>query len=185
MIYPAAEYDGLYSKSSDKDLINLILDGDKRPMDTLYKRHVSRIHRRVSLIVRDDDVAWDLTHDTFLKAWTHLRQLTETYKFAGWLARCAVNRAYEHLRRQKIHDSMVVRHIVDWSRPPNDVSDDRIDVGTMISEAHLSQAQYELLVHYLESGLSLHKVAQELGRSYEAVKKMHTRTMRQLQVVAL
>jgi RNA polymerase sigma-70 factor (ECF subfamily) len=54
------------------------------------------------LLVGDQDIGEELTHDTFLKAWQELPRLRDAARFDSWLYRIARNLAWNWLQRQRI-----------------------------------------------------------------------------------
>ena len=65
---------------------------------TLWRQHAAYVYRVVHRVVRDDDLAADVSQDVWLAAWTHRR----TYRGAAaprtWLHRIAYTRALNAAR---------------------------------------------------------------------------------------
>src|SRR5438552_15821612 len=53
-------------------------------------------------MVRDRELAEDLTQDTFVKVLTHIEKYLAEFKFSSWLFKIANNVAIDHLRRRQL-----------------------------------------------------------------------------------
>ena len=53
-------------------------------------------------MVRDRELAEDLTQDTFVKVLSHLDRYRADFKFSSWLFKIANNVAIDHLRRRQL-----------------------------------------------------------------------------------
>ena len=89
---PEAVVDGIRAGSSDAWRI-------------LYHELGERVHRMVFRMTGDDDVAADLTHDTFLKVFEKGHQYSGRGSLHGWVFRIAGNLTKERLRRDSFRRS--------------------------------------------------------------------------------
>lgn len=73
-------------------------------VDAAYRELIRRYQRPVySLVyrmVRDRELAEDLTQDTFVKVLNAIRTYRPEYKFSSWIFKIANNAAIDHLRRR-------------------------------------------------------------------------------------
>jgi len=60
----------------------------------------------VNRLTGDEEVAADLTQETFVKAWRALPRLRESQAFGGWLRIIATNLVRDHSRRRKPERAM-------------------------------------------------------------------------------
>jgi len=65
--------------------------GDAAAFETLYRRHVGRVHALCRRLARDGGRAEELTQEVFLKAWKHLGTCPCDEALAGWLCRIAIH----------------------------------------------------------------------------------------------
>ncbi len=86
----------------DADVVALAQQG----RDVAYRELVHRYERPVfSLVyrmVRDRELAEDLTQDTFVKVLSHVDKYRPEFKFSSWLFKIANNVAIDHLRRRTL-----------------------------------------------------------------------------------
>ena len=92
---------GVIDKKTDEQLIKEFQAGNQAAYEILYNKYKNRIYNFVYRYVNDVDVAQDITHDTFLKLYTHKDTYREIAKFSTWLYTIALNIARTELRKKK------------------------------------------------------------------------------------
>ena len=65
--------------------------GDVRAFETLYRRHVGRVHGLCLRMTRQHDRAEDCTQQAFINAWRSLPRFEGRSAFGSWMHRIAVN----------------------------------------------------------------------------------------------
>src|SRR5205823_10723983 len=68
----------------------------------LIRRYERPVFSLVYRMVRDRELAEDLTQDTFVKVLTHIEKYRAEFKFSSWLFKIANNVAIDHLRRRQL-----------------------------------------------------------------------------------
>lgn len=106
----------------DKDEAELIaqsLDGDHEAYSTLIDRYKNALYHHCFAITRDEDVAEDITQDTFITAYYKLGRYNPQYKLSTWLFKIATNKALNHLKkhRHETHASEELIAMVISSQP--------------------------------------------------------------------
>ncbi len=88
---------------SDRDLLDMYRQGDCDAISQLLERHTRRLRDYVRLLVKDNDVADDLTQEVLIKVVKVLNEgrYTDTGRFLPWLMRIAHNRVLDYFRAQK------------------------------------------------------------------------------------
>lgn len=85
---------------SDEELVlslQQVLDADR--FGLLYDRYAARVYQKCIGMVRDQDIAKDLTHDIFLKVFVNLKKFDHRSKFGTWLYSITYNYCLDHLRK--------------------------------------------------------------------------------------
>lgn len=83
----------------DSDLVRAAVAGDMAAFETLYRRHVPRIHGAVlRLAGHDHGRAEELVQEAFVTAWRKLGSFRHQSAFGTWMYRLAVNTALMDLR---------------------------------------------------------------------------------------
>ena len=86
----------------DADVVALALEGRDAAHRELIKRYERPVFSIVFRMVRDRELAEDLTQDTFVKVLSHLDRYRTDFKFSSWLFKIANNVAIDHLRRRQL-----------------------------------------------------------------------------------
>ena len=87
----------------DATLVNSYISGNEAALETLIKRHQSRIFGFIYSKVGDRDLADDIFQDTFIKLIRTLKSnaYNEEGKFLPWVMRIAHNLIVDHFRHNK------------------------------------------------------------------------------------
>lgn len=87
----------------DATLVNSYISGNEAALETLIKRHQSRIFGFIYSKVGDRDLADDIFQDTFIKVIRTLKSnaYNEEGKFLPWVMRIAHNLIVDHFRHNK------------------------------------------------------------------------------------
>lgn len=85
----------------ERDLVLAAKNGDRAAFKTLVERYYGRIHRMLTAVTRSEDVALDLTQETFVRAIEALPDFNMTSSFYTWIYRIARNLAFDRFRRKK------------------------------------------------------------------------------------
>lgn len=82
----------------EKILVEQVRDGKEVAFAALYDIYVDRIFHYLTSILRDEDLAEDITQTCFLYIWEHRSILSSDKKFSSYLYKMARNYAYKELR---------------------------------------------------------------------------------------
>lgn len=85
------------AQETEQELVNRILNGDKRAFDLLVIKYQSKILGLVGSYVHDFQEVQDLTQEAFIKAYRALGQFRGDSAFYTWLYRIAINTAKNFL----------------------------------------------------------------------------------------
>ena len=86
----------------DLDLVARSQAGDTKAFDELVTRYQTRAFSMVYNMVRNEQDAWDLAQDGFLKAWKSIGRFRGQSSFYTWLYRILMNVAIDWLRRKHV-----------------------------------------------------------------------------------
>jgi len=91
-----------YSELSDQELQDRWHNGDDKAFRELCNRSKRQVFSFILRMVRDRELAEDLTQDTFLSAIKAADQFDNKRKFLSWLFGIAHKRTIDHFRRKKV-----------------------------------------------------------------------------------
>jgi len=82
--------------------MDLLRCGDSKAWQNLVLEYQAPLSRYLYNMVRDEELARDLTQDTFLEAYQMIPNTQGEIKLKSWLYRIATNNAIDVLRRRKL-----------------------------------------------------------------------------------
>jgi RNA polymerase sigma-70 factor (ECF subfamily) len=85
----------------DQALIKKTLEGEKKAFEELMRKYEKKIFNFVIRMVRNEEVAIDLTQDFFIKIFTVLDKYNFEYKFSTWAYRICYNLVIDHIRKNQ------------------------------------------------------------------------------------
>ena len=91
-----------YQERSDQDLVRLCLRSDERAARELVERFQRPVFSLVYRMVRDRELAEDLTQEVFVRTFNNLSRYDRSYKFSSWLFKIAYNLTVDHLRKKQV-----------------------------------------------------------------------------------
>jgi len=86
----------------DADVVALAQQGREPAYRELIRRYERPVFSLVYRMVRDRELAEDLTQDTFIKVLSHIDKYRSEFKFSSWLFKISNNVAIDHLRRRQL-----------------------------------------------------------------------------------
>ena len=90
-----------YSAADEPRLVDGAKCGDMQSFEELVSRYRDKVYLRAYSIMRNEDLAVDLSQNAWVKAWQRLAQFHGDASFATWLNRIVTNLCLDELRRQK------------------------------------------------------------------------------------
>lgn len=151
-------------------------------IEELYAAHHQEIYTYLSRMLRNEELAADLTQETFVKAFRAFDTLTDPTRSRAWLYQIAGRTALDELRRQRI-----VRFIP-WTGESRGVAvsaEETVLRGRLSAEmeralAALPDRQRQALLLAEISELTGLELAEALGTSHDAARALLTRARESL-----
>jgi RNA polymerase sigma-70 factor (ECF subfamily) len=86
---------------TDQELVERSIDGDESAFNELINRYKRGVFTLIIRMVRNREVANDLSQDTFVKLYASLSSYNPKYKFSSWLFKIANNLTIDYLRKNR------------------------------------------------------------------------------------
>ncbi|WP_345295307.1 RNA polymerase sigma factor [Luteimonas vadosa] len=103
----------------EEALVRASSAGDASAFESLYRRHVGRVHGVILRLVGQDGArAEDLTQEAFVRAWQALPGYRFESAFGTWLYRLATNTALMELRSRRAAPTFEDAEAIDASAEP-------------------------------------------------------------------
>ena len=161
---------------SDQALLDMYQQGHREAVSQLLERHTRRVRDYVRMMVKDNDVADDLTQEILIKVVKVLDEgrYTDKGRFQPWLLRIAHNRVLDYFRAQKqvktINESSVgydilgSKNMAEPSIEEEIISEQRAEeIRAVVDE--LPEEQREVVKMRYYEGLSFKEIAELTGVS--------------------
>jgi len=180
----------------DGELVTRCQRGDTAAFNELVTRYRGKIYAMIYNMVHNEQDAWDLAQDGFLKAWKSIGRFRGQSSFYTWLYRIMMNVTIDSLRRKQVggetefDDSIGLRNIdpASLTTPraalsPNDkISGDEIRSRIDAAITRLTPDHRAVILMREIDGMEYQEIADSLGcsigtvmsRLFYARKKMQT-----------
>jgi RNA polymerase sigma-70 factor (ECF subfamily) len=86
----------------DQRLVKRALKGDREAYEMIVRRYQQSVLNYVGRMVRERELALDLSQDVFIKAYAALRSYRPRFKFSTWLFTIASNTVIDYWRRKRL-----------------------------------------------------------------------------------
>lgn len=158
--------------------------GDQLAFERIYRQRVRSVSRYISAMVRDNELAEDVTSQTFLLAWRDLPKLRDHGRFDAWLFRIAHNQAMTAVGRRRqtivLDDAPEVADHGRFGSPERELQS-ACDVEELRAAiARLPETQREVLVMRYFSDLNATEIARQIGKNEQSVWALTYRALQNL-----
>jgi RNA polymerase sigma-70 factor, ECF subfamily len=167
-------------------LVELAQRGDAEAFGMLYERYVDVVYRYVYVRVGGQQLAEDITSETFLRALRRMDSFSwQGRDIAAWFITIARNLITDNAKSARFRMEVTTADMLDADRrvdaPDQEVLDRLRDERLLTAVKNLKPEQAECVVLRFLQGLSLAETAKVLGKSEGAVKQLQLRAVRSLQ----
>jgi RNA polymerase sigma-70 factor (ECF subfamily) len=169
---------------SELDLVRRCQAGDTEAFDELVTRYRTRVFGMIYNMVHNEQDAWDLAQDSFVKAWKSIKRFRGRSSFYTWIYRIVMNVSIDWLRKKQVKgagaefdDAVQLREIDPASKtvPKADAlpyeTMERTEIRARIENAiaHLSPEHRAVILMKEIEEMQYHEIAEALGCSIGTV----------------
>jgi RNA polymerase sigma-70 factor (ECF subfamily) len=158
--------------------------GDAEAFRQLFEAYQARIYNYLWQMVRDEELAADLTQETFIRAYRSLAELRDPGAFQSWLYRIAVNLVRDERKRAQVPTVSLEApdeeegsgedpgsEFADWSsNPERELMRRELAQAVERAVAHLAPEHREVIVLHHLRGLEVRDIARILQVAEGTVK---------------
>jgi RNA polymerase sigma-70 factor (ECF subfamily) len=172
------------SDVSELDLVKRCQSGDTEAFDELVTRYRTRVFGMIYNMVHNEQDAWDLAQESFLKAWKSIGRFRGQSSFYTWIYRIVMNVTIDWLRKKKIKggdaefdDAIQLREIDPASKtvpkaealPHQTMERDEIRARIEKAIGQLSPEHRAVILMKEIEDMQYHEIAEALGCSIGTV----------------
>jgi RNA polymerase sigma-70 factor (ECF subfamily) len=175
-------------RKTDEQLIDDYLDGNEKALATLIDRHLTNAYNFALNLVNDNQVANDITQESFIKAWKNIRGFKRGSSFQTWIFAITRNVAIDLLRKRKEVAfsafenkegvNMFTETLADSGLLPDELlarAEDTRFVETLLEE--LDPLYRDVLKLRYSSNMTFEEIGEFLKRPLHTVKSQHRRAL--------
>lgn len=168
------------AREAERQLVEQAQQGDHTAFESLFNQYQTAIYNYVYRMMGSAEDAYDMTQDTFLKAYLGLPKTSDDLRIGAWLYRIATNVCLDELRHRKLvkwqpweafisvfHPSQVAK-----DAPERDVIDreNHEEVQLILDKLHPKYRMCLIMREYHD--LSYDEIAEVLTTTRSAVKSL-------------
>ena len=168
-------------------------EGDTAAFEAIYSRYERRIYAFIYRLMGNAEDAYDLTQDTFVKAYMALPRTAPDLNLSAWLHRIASNACMDVLRRRKLirwlpWETFDTNPAMEPAADDDPVGDyNQAETSGEVQEvlSKLSPKHRMALVLKEYQGMSCDEIGEVMGASRSAVKSLLFRAREEFRQVYL
>ncbi|MDB5150017.1 MAG: hypothetical protein JWQ57_4037 [Mucilaginibacter sp.] len=160
---------------NEKDLLNLIADGDRQAFTLFYTTYLNNVYRYIYNICTVRETSEEIVQDLFLKVWENRANLPYITSLKPYLYRSAKNLLLDHIRKSRVEskvlDFMELNAVSGENYTDNDLVYNEYNRIAQCAIELLPEKRKQIFKLRLNENLSLDEIAIKLSISKSVVKK--------------
>ncbi|MDZ4862378.1 MAG: sigma-70 family RNA polymerase sigma factor [Gemmatimonadota bacterium] len=144
---------------TDQEIVALAVEGREAAYRELIRRYERPVFSLILRMVRDRQLAEDLSQETFIKAMNAIATYRPEFKFSSWIFKIANNAAIDQLRRRSVQT-------LSLDGAPNATTPDEIE-ATVLQVGDRSESALAVL-EARELGSSIERAIGQLRPEYRS-----------------
>ena len=177
------------NRREERRLLDRIRAGDRKACEELVHAHYEAIYRFLAYLVRDPDLAYDLTQETFASAWSRIAGFEGRSALRTWLHRIACGTLADARRKRSRVEMFAAAgsHGTEESTDPSPLeavlaSERTTRVAAAIAGLGDEADRVVIVLHYFQN-LSFREVATVVGEPTGTVKWRTSRAIERLRQI--
>lgn len=182
------------TNNSDQVLIEKYLQGDEKSLEVLFARYLKPIYSFTYRYTGGGQDAEDVTQETFVKVWRHLKRFDQNKSFKTWIFAIAKNTAIDFLKKKKAipfsefeneeGENMITETLADPSPLPQELLE-KAGMAQMLNSAmeRLSPKYRMVLFLRYNDHFNFREIAESLGEPLSTITSRHRRALIKLKKI--
>lgn len=167
------------SDVTDEQLVARAQQGDKEAFLTLYNRYLGKVYNRVKTRIPPADVE-DVTQEIFMAVVRSLKKFKHQSRFNTWLYTIANRQIADYYRRRARggrDEAPLSLELVTFNEPSYE--HENLDEQAAVRRAlgNVPDHYRDIVLLRFAEGLTFTEIAEEMGKSLEAVKSLYRRAI--------
>jgi RNA polymerase sigma-70 factor, ECF subfamily len=154
----------------ERELIRKSLQGEERAFDTLVFQNRGAVFRHCLRIVKDEEIAEDLTQETFVRAFQQLASFRMEARFSTWLWRIAHNLALHYLKTHRQIEQEFREELLPLKFLKKEEVDEELMLKIKRAMVILSPKQRQVFEMYDLQHIPQKEIAAKLGIAHGTVR---------------
>jgi RNA polymerase sigma-70 factor (ECF subfamily) len=172
----------------ERVLVAVAITKDREAFADLWLLYKDRVYQRVASIIRQPDLAEDITSEAFLRAWNAIEKYEpRDVTILAWLCRIAERVAFRELKRQR--PSVEIEGLAleaDEAESPEFIAEQEAGKADMLTAINaLPETQKLVLSRRFIDDLSYDDVSKVLGKSVGSVRLIQHRALKALKLILI
>ncbi len=150
-------------------LVNETLSGNPKAFESLYNDTCKSVWFLCYNFLKNEQDAMDIMQDTYLTAYKNLGTLINPSSFNSWIMQMSVNKCRNYIKRNRqipTEDEMIEQYLAEENEffLPEEYAADSERRSTVmgIMQNYLSDVQYQTVLMYYFSNMSISEIANEM-----------------------
>ena len=176
---------------SDQEFISSYLNGDSESLEILIQNYIKPIYSFVYRYTGNSQDAEDITQETFVKAWRHLKGFDQKKSFKIWIFQIAKNTAIDFLKKKKTipfsefenedGENMITETLADPSPLPQELLEKAGMAHILHSAMEKLSPKYPMVLFLrYNDHFNFREISESLGEPLHTITSRHRRALIQL-----
>ncbi len=175
-----------YSDFSDKELFNLLIQGNERAFSEIYQRYKEALYFHANRLLSDHDEARDIVQEVFTNLWAKRETLTIPDSVDAYLYGAIRNRILNFIAHQKVVDRYIgsIDTFLSFTHNTTDhpLRHKELEKLLLREIERLPKKMKIVFEMSRKQGMTYRQIAEELNLSDQSVKKQIQRAIKILRI---
>jgi RNA polymerase sigma-70 factor (ECF subfamily) len=167
----------LFDNEEDLTLVSEVLLGNVKSFEDIVNKYEIVVFRFVYSMIRDKQLAEDITQEVFISVYNKMNTFDSNYKFSNWILRIAKNRCIDYVRKYKKINEANIDEVINISS--KEISPEETIVFKEVKEAiqkyigNLNEIDKQIILLRYSQKSTFNDISKILEISESSVKRRY------------